>query len=202
MSGPNRPQPLKRVVQADAAARRLSDAQWQRLAGLQSRAPGRVGPLWRRRAAMVSMLLAALAVVVLQWQPSPPDRVAVIADEVARNHLKQRPLEVRADDLPDIRRYFATLDFQLVPPAEALAAGSVLMGGRYCSVQGRAAAQFRYRTPSGGLQTLYEAPYDPSVHGPLPDIGKGQSPVVTAARGVRVRLWVRDGVLFARTGGD
>lgn len=197
-----RQQPLKRVLQEDAAGRRLSDTQWQRLAMLQARAPDRIRPSWWALAAVAAVLLTTLAIMAVPWEGSSTDRVARIADEVARNHLKQRPLEVRVDDLPDIRRYFVTLDFQLVPPASVPGARGALLGGRYCSVQGRAAAQFRFRDGAGGLQTLYEATYDPAVHGRLPDLGKGQSPVVTAARGVRVSLWVSHGVLFARAGGD
>lgn len=204
MSRAHRPVSLRQAVADRQRARSLSEQQLQALRRLphgsaNARWPGRL-PLGL--AAAVGALAGVLLAVWLLGAPRPDgDAVLVrIAEEVATNHLKLRPLEVRGDDLDTLRRYFTELDFRPLDTAMLDGSGRRLLGGRYCSVQGRIAAQFRVQTERQELSTVYQARYDPQVHGSLPDRGKGESPVRLVARGVAVYLWVEDGVLFAVTG--
>lgn len=115
--------------------RELDDAQWQQLRSLQQRANGSRS---RRRPALValaaSLLLALLVGLTLDW--TDQDLSRQIADEVAMNHLKQRPLEVVGSTLDDLRPYFDELEFQLLEPSNWQASSFGLAGGRYCSVRG------------------------------------------------------------------
>ncbi|WP_462322791.1 hypothetical protein [Halochromatium sp.] len=169
--------------------------------------PGRRG----RWALAALPLVVVLLVVLWWWQFPPPEqseatRMAQIADEVAGQHLHLKPLEVEAADLNQVRRYLSQLDFRpLASDAPALADLS-LQGGRYCSIQGVPAAQLRLRPDAShgeasgagdGVQTLYQARYEPERHGPLPDRDRGEEPGRLRARGLTVLLWVEGGVVFA-----
>jgi len=169
-------------------------------------------PHWRKgRWALAAVPLLFLLVGVWWWQLPPgelseADRLAQIADEVAGQHLRLKPLEVEAADLDQVRRYLSQLDFRpLASDAPALADLN-LQGGRYCSIQGVPAAQLRLRPAASqgktggegdGVQTLYQARYDPKRHGPLPDRDRGEAPVRLRTRGVTVLLWVEGGLVFA-----
>ncbi|MBK1705516.1 hypothetical protein [Halochromatium glycolicum] len=203
---------------------RLSEERLAALEALQARAERAVpatapGPAstqhqpWRtRRWALAALPLVVVLLVVLWWWQFPPPeqseatRLAQIADEVAGQHLHLKPLEVEAGDLDQVRRYLNQLDFRpLASDAPALADLN-LQGGRYCSIQGVPAAQLRLRPDASqgeasgedvGVQTLYQARYDPEHHGPLPDRDRGEAPVRLRARGLTVLLWVEGGVVFA-----
>jgi hypothetical protein len=168
---------------------------------------------WRnRRWALAALPLGLVLIAGLWWWQAPPgelseaNRLAQIADEVAGQHLHLKPLEVEAADLDQVRRYLNQLDFRpLASDAPALADLN-LQGGRYCSIQGIPAAQLRLRPDASqgeasgedvGVQTLYQARYDPEHHGPLPDRDRGEAPVRLRARGLTVLLWVEAGVVFA-----
>ncbi|WP_200346757.1 hypothetical protein [Halochromatium glycolicum] len=168
---------------------------------------------WRnRRWALAALPLGLVLIAGLWWWQAPPgelseaSRLAQIADEVAGQHLYLKPLEVEAADLDQVRRYLSQLDFRpLASDAPALADLN-LQGGRYCSIQGVPAAQLRLRPDASqgeasgedvGVQTLYQARYDPEHHGPLPDRDRGEAPVRLRARGLTVLLWVEAGVVFA-----
>lgn len=154
------------------------------------------------RAALAAALVFVALAPILAWLslsgPSDRDLRRRVAEEVAANHLKLKPMEVRTGDISGIRGYFSQLDF--LPLQTALpAVGSLeMLGGRYCSVQGVTAAQLRLQASEGEpLQTLYQAAYDPGRFGPLPDIGAAEVPVEMGARGLSVSLWVEKGLLFA-----
>jgi len=121
-----------------------------------------------------------------------------IASEVGLNHLKRRPLEVQGTALTEIQPYFHELPFRLLD-SSLLATNRVgLRGGRYCSVGGVTAAQLRLSDDQGGIQTLYQVPYDADAFGDLPNIDAGAQPRTLQVRGLNVDLWVERGLLFAR----
>ncbi len=161
-----------------------------------------------RRVLPFALAAAALAIVLggVIWGSRGADGVKpgaydAIAREVARNHLKLKPLEVQADRLSDARPFFATLSIR-VPDASVVVDGQPwkLQGGRHCSIQGEDAAQMRYTdAASGEVVSVYMAPYVPESVGSIPDVGKGESPVKVQADGVDVWIWVERGVLLAAT---
>lgn len=188
---------LKRHVLEHLESHQLDEQQLRRLERLQRRG----GRTWlsRRRvpvSALGSVLL--LAAVVLLW-PAEPGVALKIADEVAVNHLKQRPLEVRGANVAALQSYFDELDFRLVQTSLGNVGRDRMLGGRYCSIQGVTAAQLRLRDAAGRTETLYQVRYDASRFGALPDVGGGQAPWSAQVRGLTVDLWVEKGLLFART---
>ena len=199
--------PLKQAVRQHFAQRALSTEQLERLeARMVVDAPR---PAHRRLMTTswigwsAAAAIAALLVVVLLSPSGLIDDIPMterIAMEVARNHIKLKPLDVETDNMDAIRRYFTDLEF--VPVESQLLAGSklALLGGRYCSVQSVPAAQLRVSAPDKhSLQTLYQSEYRKDVFGPLPMLENGDVPVEVNVKGITVRIWVEKGLLFALT---
>ncbi|MEZ9197888.1 hypothetical protein [Shewanella sp. 10N.286.54.B9] len=123
-----------------------------------------------------------------------------IADEVARNHVKMKPLEVQTQQLTQLRDYFSQLDFTPVNSSFLTNSGdndSKMLGGRYCSIQGLTAAQIRFSQKDKQPITLYEVQYDPSLYGKQPILEQGDKPTELIVRGVAVSIWVEKGLLMA-----
>ncbi len=153
---------------------------------------------WTVAGALAAFLLAFLLTPVFIDEVKNMPRL--IAEEVAKNHLKMKPLEVSTDKLQDVRDYFDKLDFVPVESSLFKQSRLELLGGRYCSVQGITAAQLRASKPgSDRLQTLYQLEYDESVFNKLPSLDKGEKPLDVYAKGIKVRIWVEKGLLFALT---
>ncbi|MDZ7753892.1 MAG: hypothetical protein U5S82_20160 [Gammaproteobacteria bacterium] len=197
--------PLKDAVREQQSRYHLHPHQLDRLLAMQGKgmeASRRRTPPRGLMSAVAGMVLAFGLGWLAVWYSQPPAQsiTELIADEVARNHLKLKPMEVRDDELPVLREYFDQLDFRPVD-SPLLAANDIrLLGGRYCSLQGHIAAQLRFRTADGDRGTLYQARYDPEVFGPLPRRGQGETPITVEARGLAVTIWVEQGVVFAMTG--
>lgn len=157
---------------------------------------------WSRR----YLAIAAAAIVILllplanQIQRSyrAETLITAIAMEVAENHLKLKPLEIQSSDLREVLGYFDGLEFNLVESSSIAAnPGDQLLGGRYCSIQGVDAAQLRVRSKSGQLSTWYEATLPASSLNLIPNIDHGDSPETRYLKGLLVRVWQENGVLFS-----
>ncbi len=120
-----------------------------------------------------------------------------IAVEVAKNHLKLKPLEITSTHIEDIKRYFTELDFRPVTPQLFNRQPVTLLGGRYCSIQGVSAAQLRLKDSNNRIQSLYQSEFDVTVFGQLPKLEAGEPPMVTHAKGLKITIWVEKDILFA-----
>lgn len=123
-----------------------------------------------------------------------------IADEVARNHVKMKPLEIQTQQLSQLRGYFTQLDFTPVNSSflsRTGDGGTKMLGGRYCSIQGLTAAQIRFSQIGKQPITLYEVQYDPNLYGKQPILEQGDKPTELIVRGVAVSIWVEKGLLMA-----
>jgi len=198
--------PLREGVENHLNQYQLNDDQMQRLIAMQdassSSEEAAYTASWNIRILKFSSVAAALVVaVLLAWpvlysQNKASDIPRSIAMEVAKNHIKLKPLEVTSPTLTPIRRYFTELDFSPVKSQLYERRGNNLLGARYCSISGVSAAQLRYKDKRGQFQTLYEVGYDPKVYGPLPDIDKGETPLIIIARGVKTTIWVEQDLLM------
>jgi len=197
--------PLKQAVRQHFEQRALSTDQLERLNALMAiNAPRPADRLLVARSLIgwpAAAAIAALLALILLFPPGSIEDVPMterIAMEVARNHVKLKPLDVQTDSMDGIRRYFTDLEF--VPVESQLLASSdlELLGGRYCSIQSIPAAQLRVSAPdTHRLQTLYQSEYRKDVFGPLPVLENGDVPVDVNVKGITVRIWVEKGLLFA-----
>ena len=199
--------PLKQVVRQHFEQRALSTDQLERLEALI--AVNEPRPAGRRLIAKsligwpAAAAIAALLAVIMLLPPGPVDEVPMtyrIAMEVARNHIKLKPLDVETDNMDGIRRYFTDLEFAPVKSQLLASSNLELLGGRYCSIQSVPAAQLRVSGPDQhSLKTLYQSEYRKDVFGPLPVLENGGVPVEVNVKGITVRIWVEKGLLFALT---
>jgi anti-sigma factor RsiW len=87
-------------------------------------------------------LIAASLVIfaLLQFDGSPLDQK--IMKEVVYNHNKDMPSEVLTKEYSIINEALDKLDFKVIK-SQRLASRYQLIGGRYCSIQGKIAAQLK-----------------------------------------------------------
>lgn len=163
--------------------------------------PGRpVRPHWLLFGAAGAILLTLISVWFTgQWYSARESNrlMVAIAGEVAANHQRLEPLEVESRDLGVVFGYFRDLDFRPVATPRLGGADRALLGGRYCSIQGKAAAQLRFREQDGDLSTWYEAVLPTEQLRLLPSIERGQIPAELYLRGIRVNIWTEHGLVFA-----
>ena len=200
--------PLKQAVRDHFEQHALSTSQLERLEAMMDvNAPGAAG----RRLSMSPLIgwsavaaIAALLAIIVLFPPVLFEDIPMterIALEVARNHIKLKPLDVETDSMDGIRNYFTDLEFALVESRLLASSRLELLGGRYCSIQSVPAAQLRVTVPnSNKLQTLYQTEYRKNVFGPLPVLENGDAPIIVNVKGLSVRIWVEKGLLFALTG--
>lgn len=157
---------------------------------------------WKLYGFAASILLA----VALVWQQFTPfggsqDMSYLIAKEVAKNHMHLKPLEVSSSNFQKVSDYFSKLDFKPTPSV-FLAKNNVsnLLGARYCSIQSVTAAQIRYKNGDGKFVTFYEVGYDADKFGDMPQLSqRGQTmlPTLHYVNGMKVNIWVENGLLMA-----
>ncbi|MDH5394301.1 MAG: hypothetical protein OEY11_14030 [Gammaproteobacteria bacterium] len=148
-------------------------------------------------------LLATLLICLLVAQSLLTTKLSIeekIGSEVAKNHIKLKPLEIKTSQFEQLQHYFTELDFTPVLSRHINLNRQALIGGRYCSIQGITAAQLRLKdTTTGQLQSLYQTHYDKNVFSGIAGLTEGQQPVTVHVKGLTVDIWVEKGLLFALT---
>jgi anti-sigma factor RsiW len=119
-----------------------------------------------------------------------------LAEEVAYNHLFDKPMDVVSGSMDELRQAFASVGFMLQAPPIALPGDAELIGGRHCSIAAVPAVMLRYRTAQGVLG-FCQARFDPARHRGVPDMAIAHAPVERMARGLKVSLCHDMGVLMA-----
>ena len=134
--------------------------------------------------------LAAAAVALLAiflWNPSSLPQA--VATEIAKNHNAQMAMEIRSSDYGEVAAALDQIQFPLMPPDEKFRQRYTLVGGRYCSIQNKRAAQLRVReNATGQMHTLYITKLTDELRA-LPETTR-------TIDGVQVRLWNDGKCLF------
>ena len=196
-------QTLKKSVNDYIESQQLSDKQLQTLMQMAKSSDEQPQQSKHMKLqAVVAVLVLSLTIGVF-FNVDLGDRSDVsqlIAEEVSYNHMKMKPVEVSSNSINDVRAYFAQLDFSLIQSQFVADNYLQLIGGRYCSIQGEAAAQLRMRDKStGDIQIVYQAPYNKALFRELPKLQEGSDPVRHFVNGIGVDIWVEKGILFARS---
>ena len=178
--------PLKDALKKEFEGKRLDPAQLAKLQGIQQK------PKPYSRPRLISWLSVAAAVFITSTL-FLIDRTSLdekIATEVAYNYHKQMEPEVHSADLSEIQAGLPRLGFTLV--ASNQLKGWKVLGGRYCSIQGRVAAQLKVQNQeTGAVHTLYQVPLQE---------GWEIEPFQTEKDGIVVRTWVEKGLLLSIAG--
>lgn len=114
-----------------------------------------------------------------------------IMSEIVYNHKQDMPIEVSSNSLNDIGKYLSKLDFSIVLPSSLSNSEWQFLGGRYCSLNGKLAAQLKVKNlKSNVVYTLYQAHSDVSIGNLEAEI---KNDVI---EGIDVSIWREQGLLL------
>ena len=118
-----------------------------------------------------------------------------VADEIVMNHVKNLNVEIPATTWNELRAGLDKLDFALMDSPRLEDREFRLQGGRYCSIQGKLAAQIRLLDRGGNRLTLYQT----ATTSDLESLDRTLS-----TSGVEVEMWNERGLFFglARAASD
>ncbi|MDE0159599.1 MAG: hypothetical protein OXI02_04485 [Candidatus Dadabacteria bacterium] len=137
----------------------------------------------------VSYLIPIAAVILLTigiglWLHISTDSSLThqVVAEIGHNHRQHGALVARSDQYGVVQNALSELDFPIRPRREELVQDFVLIGGKYCTIQGSRAAQLKLsHRDSGIIHTLYVFP--------MADKAKGVEPGIYETDGMQVELW-------------
>lgn len=178
----------------------LSSAQLEKLSALQEKHTSHSKQSFSNNWKTVTALLFLSVIGGILFTSNTSDIKQLIGNEVASNHIKLKPLEIKTSNIKDIRKYFKELDFKPVESTSVALNEQSLIGGRYCSIQGITAAQLRFKNNiSNDINSLYQTVYDKQKFKSLPDLTSGDKPITVYSKGITVEIWVEKDILFALT---
>lgn len=186
--------PLKENIQNHYRKFGLSSEQLDHLTLLQKNR-GRRDPVSLLFKISFAALAASVLLLSLYLFKSVELVTERISKEVAYNHNKNMPMEIKTSSLDEIQNYLTNLDFKLVRSERFTKPKWELVGGRYCSIYGRLAALIKMENKAEGtLYSLYQVPY-------FKDLDTVSNlPLETYIDGIRIKLWREKGLLFALAG--
>ncbi|MBT3980842.1 MAG: hypothetical protein HOE90_05770 [Bacteriovoracaceae bacterium] len=115
-----------------------------------------------------------------------------IVDEIVYNHGKNLSVEISSSDLIKIGKALPKLDFTLAQSSRLPPGKWKVLGARYCSIQGKIAAQLKLENISNGhVYTLYQTHLTKEMKG---IDHKDQ------VSGASVQLWTEKGLLMGLVG--
>jgi len=191
---------LKNVMHDFVENKSLSDKQLELLVQLQQAGVKKESNVQYRWVAIAAVFFITMG-NIFYFSMSPELALDQrIGNEVAKNHINLKPLEIQTSSMKAIRGFLVELDFSPVESTLLKSSSKSLIGGRYCSIQGVTAAQLRLRdSETGQIQSLYQTVYDKDVFYDLPLLKENQKPVTVYSKGLAVDIWVEKGILFALT---
>ena len=110
-------------------------------------------PRWDR--VLLPAAVAAIVLVAVALASATADFTRAVGQEIANNHRRDLAPEFFSGDCATIAKRMDRLDFDLRMPERLADRGLRLVGARYCSVQGRIAAQLCLKDDAGRVHTLY-----------------------------------------------
>jgi len=136
-----------------------------------------------------ALMLVCLAITV-NLVNRPPLSQRIMA-EIAYNHKQDMPVEIASNSLDDIRQYLDKLGFPIISPTALTMSNWQFLGGRYCSIDGKLAAQLKIKNlADSNVYTLYQASMEA-------DIGQlNNARLAEMIDGVGVSIWRENGLLL------
>lgn len=136
--------------------------------------------------------LLLLSLIFIFSSVTRPPLSQRIMDEIAYNHQQKMPIEIASASLDDVRQYLDKLDFPIIASSSLDKPNWELLGGRYCSINGKIAAQLKIKNlADNNVYTMYQA----SIGGSLDKV-VNSSPSTQVIDGVDVSIWREKGLLL------
>lgn len=118
--------------------------------------------------------------------------VSKAASEIVTNHLKYKNVAYNTNDYAVLKQNLSLLPFPIKPSTFPENQNYRLIGGQYCSLGGKPAAQMKLCNPeTNAIHTLYAAPLDKTL--------KWVRFKSATVQGVSVIFWVEGYTLFGLT---
>lgn len=112
-----------------------------------------------------------------------------IMTEIVYNHNQQMPSEIASSSISDISKYLNKLSFSMSLPEVLSASNWQLLGGRYCTISGKLAAQLKVKNLNNNkTYTFYQAAINK-------DLEKSDFKMTDTIDGVGVSIWREHGLL-------
>ena len=140
-----------------------------------------------RHALLASLLLLGLFISALMI-PDSGDVTQLVAQEISLNHNKQLAVEFPLETYAALSQQMGKLDFIVRPSARVDPSHYQLLGGRYCSIQGKLAAQLKFQDQQGAIHTLYQTLQSDA----LTELEEGR----VQLNGLNITLWQEAGLLY------
>lgn len=113
-----------------------------------------------------------------------------IMSEIVYNHKQDMPIEIASSSLADISKYLSKLNFSMVLPGVLSDPNWKLLGGRYCSINGKIAAQLKVKNlKDNTTYTFYQAAIDEDLE------ESNTTSMSDTIDGVGVSIWREQGLL-------
>ena len=140
--------------------------------------------------ATACMLMIMCLVVAFSMLKAPPLSKRIM-NEIAYNHKQDMPIEVASNSLDEIRNYLNKLSFPIISPSALALPDWQFLGGRYCSINGKLAAQLKIKNlKDDTIYTLYQASTEAGID------QSGEARVTQMIDGIGVSIWREKGLLL------
>lgn len=192
------PDPLDEAIRRHYAGLTLDDATLRELrsAGEGGVASPRLGGKLRRGKGALVVIAVACLLLLAFWigeRRAASQVTDLVVAEIALNHAKALQPDVLGDHPAAVGATMTKLDFAPVDPERGLDPGDRTVGGRYCSLYGTIASQFRLVDRQGRRLTLYQV----RDQGDLKRVRETE----VLVGGLRVRIWREKGLLIGLASG-
>lgn len=185
--------PLKEQVQAYYKDFELSETQ---LIGLENHQKS-----WsKKHPALYGMIAVSLAIFLLigyLWKSSSSQmNLATLPKEIAYHHNKKMDSEIKTNSYSEMKVFLTKLDFNLIQSTRLPSDDWELLGGRYCSLQGRLAAQIKIKNKKNNkTYTLYQLAR-PENMSQSTTLFEGYS------EGAKIKIWSENDLLLGIAGDE
>ncbi len=177
-------QELQQQLKTHYLQQQLSSKQLQQLQGLKAQSNRHYV---RGITAVAASIIFALGLYLFNF--NSPD-FTHISREIAYNHNSKMQMEVLSPALNDVKGRLNRLGFNLVSSSKLDSKKLHLIGGRYCNINGKIAAQLKLQhADTKQVYTFYQAKM------PTDGIDSFEE-VEVLIDGVKVKLWREKGLLM------
>ena len=137
---------------------------------------------------LAAVVLLTIGIGLWLYMSTDSSLTHQVVTEIRHNHLQHGALVAKSDQYTVVQAALSKLDFPIRPRRDELIQDFILIGGKYCTIQGYRAAQLKLsHRNSRIIHTLYVLPMTDNI--------KDVEPGVYETNGVQIELWT-DQLLF------
>ena len=188
--------PLKEEVKEYFAGFEISEQQLRSLQEREAEAhqENRKKVLLNWGSLAVSMVTLILVVSYFYTTSTNEFNLKSLPSEISYHHNKQMNSKIMTSSISKMRKSLSKLDFSLITSEKLPPSKWKIIGGRYCSLQGRLAAQIKVKNLKKNKEyTLYQMARPPELEGPVESFQEFHN-------GAKVKIWSENGLLLGMAG--